>query len=234
MDASGRCEALRLSLNAAGVGVEVEPATEVAASLLRTTEFDVLLVGEPEDAGAVTFLRRLRMAKIDLPAMLLLGEDAGLTDRLEAFNAGADDVVGVGCPRQEVAARVGAIARRFRGLAQPVLSAGPVTLDLTARVVRVCGRPVHLSGREFQLLELLMLRKGATLSKAAIMDRIYAGSPDEPDMKIVDVFVCKIRRKLADAAALAGASPPSAGRLIKTIWGHGYQIDASAPQARAA
>lgn len=218
-------DAIALALRAEGMSVEtIESGDEVAG---MTADFDVLLVGRPEaDMDGCALVARLRLGKHAIPT-ILLAPDIGVEVRLAAFRAGADDVLVEGYSRAELAARIKALVRRSQGHASPTLSAGPLSLDLHARAVRVEGRFVHLTGREYQIVEALMVRKGATLSKGALMDRLYCGMADEPDMKIVDVFVCKVRKKLAQVS-------PAAAAVLTTVWGRGYRIADPAPDAAAA
>jgi two-component system cell cycle response regulator CtrA len=115
---------------------------------------------------------------------------------------------------QELVARMQAIVRRSKGFCQPSLRVGPLTLNLDSREVLVDGQLVHLTGKEYAILELLVLRKGMVLTKEAFLNHLYGGM-DEPEMKIIDVFICKLRKKLA-----RGGAP----HLISTIWGRGYMI----------
>ena len=87
-------------------------------------------------------------------------------------------------------------------------------LNLDSREVTIDGRGIHLTGKEYSILELLVLRKGMVLTKEAFLNHLYGGM-DEPEVKIIDVFVCKLRKKLARAGAEG---------IIGTIWGRGYMI----------
>jgi two-component system cell cycle response regulator CtrA len=107
-----------------------------------------------------------------------------------------------------------AIVRRSKGFSQPSLRVGSLLLNLDSHDVTVDGRPVHLTGKEYAILELLVLRKGMVLTKEAFLNHLYGGM-DEPEMKIIDVFICKLRKKLANAGA---------DNLIGTVWGRGYMI----------
>ena len=104
----------------------------------------------------------------------------------------------------------------------PALRVGNLQLNLDSRDVLVDGGQVHLTGKEYAILELLVLRKGMVLTKEAFLNHLYGGM-DEPEMKIIDVFICKLRKKLARAGA---------DNLIGTVWGRGYMI--REPSARAA
>ena len=106
---------------------------------------------------------------------------------------------------------------------------GKLTVNLDTRVVTVDGNPVHLTGKEYRILELLSLRKGTTLTKEMFLNHLYGGM-GEPELKIIDVFVCKLRKKLAQATG--------GEHYIETVWGRGYVLrdpaDAAIPQLKSA
>jgi two-component system cell cycle response regulator CtrA len=136
---------------------------------------------------------------------------------------GADDYITKPFDQQELVARIQAIVRRAKGFSQPTLTVGPLTLNLGSREVSVEGRNVHLTGKEYAVLELLTLRKGVVLTKEAFLNHLYGGM-DEPEVKIIDVFICKLRKKLAQAGA---------GDLIGTVWGRGYVLRDPSSGSRA-
>ncbi|HWE06652.1 MAG TPA: response regulator transcription factor [Rhizomicrobium sp.] len=116
----------------------------------------------------------------------------------------------------DVVARILAVARRSRRQPQSVITAGKLTVNVEAKTVEAGGsRRVHLTRKEYQMLELLALRKGTTLSKEMFMDHLY-GATNQPEPKIIDVFICKLRKKLAAAT--------SSDDYIETVWGHGYSL----------
>jgi two-component system cell cycle response regulator CtrA len=112
-------------------------------------------------------------------------------------------------------ARIHAIVRRSKGHAQSVVQSGDLLVNLDAKTTEVNGTRVYLTGKEYQVLELLSLRKGMTISKEMFLNHLYGGM-DEPELKIIDVFICKLRKKLATA---------SGGKdYIETVWGRGYML----------
>ena len=117
--------------------------------------------------------------------------------------------------RQELIARIHAIVRRSKGHAQSVISTGKFSVNLDAKTVEVDGKAVHLTGKEYQMLELLSLRKGTTLTKEMFLNHLYGGM-DEPELKIIDVFICKLRKKLSEATG--------GENYIETVWGRGYVL----------
>ena len=115
----------------------------------------------------------------------------------------------------ELVARIHAIVRRSKGHAQSVITTGELTVNLDTKTVEVHGQRVHLTGKEYQMLELLSLRKGTTLTKEMFLNHLYGGM-DEPELKIIDVFICKLRKKLSEATG--------GENYIETVWGRGYVL----------
>src|SRR5216683_857987 len=105
--------------------------------------------------------------------------------------------------------------RVSKGHAQSVIQTGDLVVNLDTKTVEVTGARVHLTGKEYQMLELLSLRKGTTLTKEMFLNHLYGGM-DEPELKIIDVFICKLRKKLANAS--------SGKNYIETVWGRGYVL----------
>ena len=136
-------------------------------------------------------------------------------------SVGADDYLTKPFDREELIARIHAIVRRSKGHAQSIISTGKIAVNLDAKTVEADGHPVHLTGKEYQMLELLSLRKGSTLTKEMFLNHLYGGM-DEPEVKIIDVFICKLRKKLA--LATEGAN------YIETVWGRGYVLRDPQPQ----
>ncbi len=187
---------------------------EEALELLRHYEYDVMVLDLIlPDMEGFEVLRRMRHARNNTPVVVLTGI-ARAEGRVRALSMGADDVLGKPFDPAELLARIQAVVRRSKGFSQPTLRLGPVQLNLDSRDVLVLGQPVHLTGKEYAILELLVLRKGMVLTKEVFLNHLYGGM-DEPEMKIIDVFVCKLRKKLA----LAGA-----GNVIGTVWGRGYTV----------
>jgi two-component system cell cycle response regulator CtrA len=112
-------------------------------------------------------------------------------------------------------ARIHAIVRRSQGHAQAIITTGKVHVNVDAKTALVGEKPIHLTGKEYQMLELLSLRKGTTLTKEMFLNHLYGGM-DEPELKIIDVFICKLRRKLS--VATGGSN------YIETVWGRGYVL----------
>ena len=182
----------------------------------------ILLVKNP--AGANEVLRTLRVAKVKTPILILSGM-AGIEDKVKGLGFGADDYLTKPFHKDEMVARIHAIVRRSKGHAQSVITTGDLIVNLDTKTVEVGGSRVHLTGKEYQMLELLSLRKGTTLTKEMFLNHLYGGM-DEPELKIIDVFICKLRKKLA--AATGGK------HYIETVWGRGYVLRNPEDESEAA
>jgi two-component system cell cycle response regulator CtrA len=159
-------------------------------------------------------LRSLRVSKVKTPILILTGL-AGIEDKVRGLGFGADDYMTKPFHKDELVARIHAIVRRSRGHAQSVIQTGDLVVNLDTKTVEVNGARVHLTGKEYQMLELLSLRKGTTLTKEMFLNHLYGGM-DEPEIKIIDVFMCKLRKKLAGAW--------NGKDYIETVWGRGYVL----------
>jgi two-component system cell cycle response regulator CtrA len=168
-------------------------------------------------------LRSLRVSKVKTPILILSGL-AGIENKVSGLGYGADDYMTKPFHKDELVARIHAIVRRSKGHAQSVIQTGDLVVNLDAKTVEVSCARVHLTGKEYQMLELLSLRKGTTVTKEVFLNNMYGGM-DEPELKIIDVFICKLRKKLANA---------SDGKdYIETVWGRGYMLrDPSEDEAR--
>ena len=161
----------------------------------------------------------MRVARNDTPVLILSGITMPQA-RVKALSLGADDFITKPYDKAELLARMQAVVRRSKGFSQPTVRLGRMELNLDSREVTIDGRDIHLTGKEYSILELLVLRKGMVLTKEAFLNHLYGGM-DEPEVKIIDVFVCKLRKKLARAGA---------DGIIGTIWGRGYMIREPAAQ----
>ncbi len=180
------------------------------------------------DMDGYDVLRRFRAAAITTPVLILSGLN-DVKDKVKGLGFGADDYLTKPFNKGELVARVQAIVRRSKGHAESLVRTGRISVDLQAHTVEVDGQPLRLTGKEYAILELLSLRKGATLTKEMFLNHLY-GEVDEPELKIIDVFICKLRKKLSEA--LGGAN------YIETIWGRGYILrdpeeEESRPLAKA-
>ena len=206
---------ISLALKAAHIFVDHVDQGEEAIEMVRHYGYDVVLVGLTlPDMDGRHVVRRMRAAKHPAPILMLGGSHTPALVKVQAFNAGADDFLTMPMDHDELVARVQAVMRRFRGFADPVIRVGALQLNTNTRQVFYGGHEVHLTGKEFAMLELLVLRKEQVLTKDAFLNHLYGGM-DEPDGKIIDVFICKLRKKLQ---AVGGSD------LIGTVWGRGYVL----------
>jgi two-component system, cell cycle response regulator CtrA len=171
---------------------------------------DILL----PDIDGYEVLRRLRSAKVETPTLILSGL-AESDSKIKGFGIGADDYLTKPFDRRELVARVHAIIRRARGHAESVIRTGRLAVNLDSRTAEVDQQLLHLTGKEYQILELLSIRKGTTLTKEMFLNHLYGGI-DEPEVKIIDVFICKLRKKLSNATG--------GDNYIETVWGRGYVL----------
>jgi two-component system cell cycle response regulator CtrA len=208
-------KSIEMMLQNANLNVYATDLGEEGIDLAKLYDYDLILLDlNLPDMNGHEVLRQLRIAKVETPILILSGAD-DTESKLKGFGFGADDYMTKPFHRQELIARIHAIVRRSKGHAQSVIATGKFTVNLDAKTVEVDGKPVHLTGKEYQMLELLSLRKGTTLTKEMFLNHLYGGM-DEPELKIIDVFICKLRKKLANA---------SQGRnYIETVWGRGYVL----------
>lgn len=180
--------------------------------LAKLYDFDLITMDlQLPDMSGFDVIRRIRAAGIKTP-ILILSTMSLVSDIVKALGLGADDYMTKPFDPLELVARITALVRRSKGLAQSLITTGNIELNLNTRTVKVGGADVRLTGKEYQMLELLSLRKGMTQSKDAFLTALYGGM-DEPEIKIVDVFICKLRKKLAHAVP-----------VIETVWGCGYVL----------
>jgi two-component system cell cycle response regulator CtrA len=214
---------IELMLTHANYNVYCTDMGEEGIDLAKLYDYDLILLDlDLPDMHGMEVLRQIRMSRVDTPILILTGSD-DTESKLRGFGFGADDYMTKPFNRDELVARMQAIIRRSKGHSQSMIRTGDMVVNLDARSVEVSGRSVNLTGKEYQILELLSLRKGTTLTKEMFLNHLYGGM-DEPELKIIDVFVCKLRKKLA--AAMAGESH------IETVWGRGYVLrdPVAAPQ----
>ncbi|MFP1645676.1 response regulator transcription factor CtrA [Pontitalea aquivivens] len=206
---------IELMLTHANLNVYCTDLGEEGIDLAKLYDYDLILLDlNLPDMNGHEVLRQLRLAKVDTPILILSGAD-DTDNKIKGFGFGADDYMTKPFHREELVARIHAIIRRSKGHAQSVIRTGKVSVNLDAKTVEVDGRPVHLTGKEYQMLELLSLRKGTTLTKEMFLNHLYGGM-DEPELKIIDVFICKLRKKLAEVTG--------GENYIETVWGRGYVL----------
>ena len=214
-DDSVTSKSLELTLKAEGMVVDCTALGEDGLEIGKLYDYDIILLDLVlPDMDGYEVLRRLRAARVQTPVLIL----SGLSDadkKVKGLGFGADDYLTKPFDRAELVARIQAIVRRSKGHSQSVIQTGRLLVNLDARTVEMNGEPLHLTGKEYGILELLSLRKGQTLTKEQFLNHLYGGI-DEPELKIIDVFICKLRKKLATAS--------QGGNYIETVWGRGYML----------
>jgi two-component system cell cycle response regulator CtrA len=205
---------IEMMLRGEGFNVYVTDLGEEGVDLGKVYEYDLILLDlNLPDMNGLDVLRTLRTAKVDTPIMILSGSQE-IESKLKTLRTGADDYMTKPFDKQELVARIHAIVRRSKGHSQSIIRTGDIAVDLEGKTVEVKGMRIHLTGKEYQMLELLSLRKGVTLTKEMFLNHLYGGM-DEPELKIIDVFICKLRKKLKAATD---------HHHIETVWGRGYVL----------
>jgi two-component system, cell cycle response regulator CtrA len=208
-------QAVEAMLKSEGMVVDTANRGEDGFEIGKLYDYDIILLELTlPDTDGLEVLRKLRRARVHTPVIIISGV-AQAESKVKALTCGADDYLTKPFNRAELVARIHAIVRRSKGHAHSVIQTGHLTVDVAARSAEVRGQPLHLTGKEYGMLELLSLRKGTTLTKEMFLNHLYGGM-DEPELKIVDVFICKLRKKLA--MATGGES------YIETVWGRGYVL----------
>ena len=203
-----------LMLKSAGTVVDQADTGEEALELTRHYDYDIVVLDLMlPDMEGYEVVRRMRAARMETPVLILSGLSRPQA-KVKGLALGADDFITKPFDKAELVARIQAVVRRSKGFSQPSLRVGELQLNLDSHEVYVSGTLVPLTGKEYAILELLTLRKGMILTKEAFLNHLYGGM-DEPEMKIIDVFICKLRKKLKAAGA---------ANIIGTIWGRGYMM----------
>ncbi|SDH51548.1 response regulator transcription factor CtrA [Roseospirillum parvum] len=181
----------------------------------RLYDYDIILLDLMlPDMDGLDVLRGLRNSRVTTPVLILSGL-GGPESKVKGLGVGADDYLTKPFDKAELIARIQAIVRRSKGHAESRVAVGRLTVNLDARTADVDGTPLHLTGKEYGILELLAMRRGTTLTKEQFLNHLYGGL-DEPELKIIDVFICKLRKKIATATG--------GDTYIETVWGRGYVL----------
>jgi two-component system, cell cycle response regulator CtrA len=212
-DDSTTAQSIELMLKSESINVYTADLGEEGVDLGKLYDHDIILLDlNLPDISGFEVLRTLRVSKVKTPILILSGL-ADVEAKVRGLGFGADDYMTKPFHKDELVARIHAIVRRSKGYAQSVIKIGDIAINLDTKVVDVAGARVHLTLKEYQILELLSLRKGVTLSKETLLSHLYGGL-DEPEIKIIDVFICKLRKKLTNASS----------NYIETIWNRGYVL----------
>ncbi len=214
-DDGATAQSIELMLKSDGFNVYTTDLGEEGVDLGKVYDYDIILLDlNLPDMTGFDVLKSLRVAKVNTPILILTGQ-GDIETKVRGLGFGADDYMTKPFHKDELVARIHAIVRRSKGHSQSVITTGNLTVNLDAKTVEVGGQRVHLTGKEYQMLELLSLRKGTTLTKEMFLNHLYGGM-DEPELKIIDVFICKLRKKLATAT--------EGDHYIETVWGRGYVL----------
>lgn len=212
---TGKIDTIGVFLRSRLAVVDETADAEEAVDLVRFYEYDAAVLHFAEGRPAhLDLIRRLKLSGLRAP-IIVVADIVAEADRLRILEAGVDDLIAGGASRDETFLRIQNQVRRSRGFQNSTLAIGAVEINMNAKKVFVGPNEVKLTKKEYQILEILALRKGSVLSKESILDHLYGGL-DEPNPKIIDVFVCKIRKKLAAFGC---------GDVIETNWGRGYMLN---------
>ncbi len=214
-DDPATAQGIEMMLRSESYVCDVTDMGEDGLEIGKLYDYDIIILDLMlPDMDGYEVLRRLRAARVKTPILILSGLNS-LDDKIKGLGVGADDYLTKPFDKRELVARIQAIVRRSKGHSDSLIKTGKLTVNLDTRTVDIDGQPLHLTGKEYGILELLSLRKGTTLTKEMFLNHLYGGM-DEPELKIIDVFVCKLRKKLT--AATAGEN------YIETVWGRGYVL----------
>ncbi len=213
-DDPNTAKSIELMLQSEGMVVDTAGLGEDGLEIGKLYDYDIILLDLLlPDMDGYEVLRRLRASKVETPVLILSG--MGEADKkVKGLGFGADDYLTKPFDRAELIARIQAIVRRSKGHSQSVIQTGDLLVNLDNRAVYLNSVPLHLTTKEYGILELLTLRKGQTLSKEQFLNHLYGGI-DKPELKIIDVFICKLRKKLSVASDKS---------YIETVWGRGYVL----------
>ncbi len=208
-------ESIEAMLKSESMVVDSTDLGEDGLEIAKLYDYDIIVLDLMlPDMDGMEVLRRLRDSRVETPVLIL----SGLTEsehKVKGLGTGADDYLTKPFDKAELLARIHAVVRRSKGHPQSLVTTGRLTVNLDSHSVEVDGRSIHLTGKEYGILELLSLRKGTTLTKEMFLNHLYGGM-DEPELKIIDVFICKLRKKLATAT--------DGDNYIETVWGRGYVL----------
>jgi two-component system cell cycle response regulator CtrA len=210
------------ALKGENIVFEAAACGEDGIELAKLYDFDIIVLDlRLPDIDGYEVVRRLRTARVETPVLILSGR-TDTTDKVRGLVGGADDYLTKPFNKAELVARIQAIVRRSKGHSESVIRTGRLVVNMEARLVDVDGKRLHVTGKEYSILELLSLRKGTTMTKEMFLDHLYGGI-DEPELKIIDVFICKLRKKIQQATG--------GDHYIETVWGRGYML--KDPEVRA-
>ena len=214
-DDSATAKSIDMMLRSEGYICDTTDLGEDGLEIGKIYDYDLIVLDLMlPDMDGYEVLRRLRGARVETPILILSGLSEP-DNKVKGLGFGADDYLTKPFDKGELIARIQAIVRRSKGYSESIIRTGKLSVNLDTRTVEVNNQPIHLTGKEYGILELLSLRKGTTLTKEMFLNHLYGGM-DEPELKIIDVFVCKLRKKLSNATG--------GENYIETVWGRGYVL----------
>lgn len=212
-DDPNMAESIELMLKSSDFQVDIADMGEEGLEIGQLYDYDIIILDLMlPDMDGYEVLKQLRTAKVTTPVLILSGLKE-LDNKVKGLGYGADDYLTKPFDKKELLARMQAIIRRSAGHAASIIHVGPLEISLEEKTVKFKGKRIPLTSKEYAIVELLAMRKGSVLAKEVFLNHLYNGI-DEPEIKVVDVFICKIRKKLQDATGN--------GRLVETVWGRGY------------
>lgn len=213
-DDSSAAKGIELMLKSEGYIVDITDQGQDGLEIGKLYDYDIIILDLMlPDMDGYEVLKRLRAGKVNTPILILSGLSE-MDNKIKGLGIGADDYLTKPFDKRELVARIQAIVRRSQGHAQSTIATGKLVVNLDSRTVDVDSKPLHLTGKEYGIIELLSLRKGTTLTKEMFLNHLYGGM-DEPEVKIIDVFICKLRKKIEQ---MTGEN------YIETVWGRGYVL----------
>ncbi len=222
-DDTSTAKSVELVMKSEGFVVDTTDLGEDGLEAGKLHDYDIIILDLMlPDIDGYEVLRRLRAARVNTPVLIL----SGLSEpdqKIKGLGSGADDYLTKPFDMGELVARVHAVVRRSKGHSETLIRTGRIVVNVDTHTVKVDDQALHLTGKEYGILELLSLRKGTTLTKKMLLNHLYGGM-DEPDLKIIDVFICKLRKKLKAATG--------DDKYIRTVWGQGYVLRGPVEQAR--
>lgn len=225
-DDPSTARSIELALATEGIICDTAALGQEGLEIGQLYDYDIIILDMMlPDIDGFEVLRRFRAGRVKTPILILSGL-SGSEQKIRGLGIGADDYVTKPFNRGELIARIQAVVRRSKGHSESLIRTGALTVNIDERTVELNGKPLHLTSKEYGILELLSLRKGTALTKEMFLNHLYGGI-DEPELKIIDVFICKLRKKLADATG--------GHNYIETLWGRGYMLrDPLATEAKDA
>lgn len=214
-DNHSTAQTIELALAKQGIICDISDLGEDGFEISKLYDYDLVILDVMlPDTSGLDILKKMRATKKQVPVLILSGLGTS-EDKIKGLGIGADDYLSKPFNTEELIARVKAIIRRSKGHSESVVEIGDIKVNVDAHTTTLDGKPLHLTTKEQSIIELLALRKGQAVSKDQFLTHLYNGL-DEPELKIIDVFVCKLRKKIFEASG--GVN------YIETIWGRGYSL----------